>query len=103
MAKRRTGRKNPDTIGINLGELLTNKLKELHVTNTELGRRTNRPHSAFYSLRRRPSMQAYLLWELSVALEYDFFSDISRALLQKHSQVKSASDSAQSAIASLQK
>jgi hypothetical protein len=33
MGKRKRGRKNPETIGVNLGELLTEKLKELHVTN----------------------------------------------------------------------
>jgi transposase-like protein len=103
MGKRKRGRKNPETIGVNLGELLTEKLKELHVTNAELGRRMDRPPSAAYPWRRQPSVQAYVLWEISIALKYDFFSALSMALQEKYPDVISAFAKDKETIDSLQK
>jgi hypothetical protein len=97
--KRKRGKKNPEAIGIDIGSMLTKKLKEFHLSNSEVGRRINRPHSAIYPLRRQPSMQAYLLWEISIAMNYDFFSALSSELQQKHPQIKSE----HAVIAALQK
>ncbi len=97
--KRKRGKKNPEAIGVDIGSMLTEKLKEFHLTNAEVGRRINRPHSSLYPLRRQPSMQAYMLWEISIAMNYDFFAAISSELQQKHPLIKSE----HAAIAALQK
>jgi hypothetical protein len=103
MGSRRTGRKDPTKIEVNIGELLTSKLKELHVTNAELGRRINRPHSAAYPWRRQPSVQAYVLWEISIALKYDFFSALSKAMQEKHLEVVGENASDKETMSELQR
>jgi hypothetical protein len=99
MIKRRVGRKNPEVIGIHVGTLLTKKLKEYHITKAEVARRISRPHSSLYTLTHNPSMQAYLLWELSIAMNFDFFATLSSELQQKHPEIKSE----HAAIIALQK
>jgi hypothetical protein len=44
-------------------------------------------------------MQAYMLWEISIAMNYDFFAAISSELQQKYPQIKSE----HAVIAALQK
>jgi hypothetical protein len=97
------GKKQSNIIEEHVGELLTAKLKELHVTNIELARRINRPHSAIAPMRKQPSMQAYMLWEVSVALKYDFFSALSESMHRLHPEVSSATASDKAVIASLEK
>ena len=89
MTKRRVGRKNPEVIGMHIGTLLSKKLKEYHISKAEVARRISRPHSSLYPLTHNPSMQAYLLWELSIAMKYDFFATLSSELQQKHPEIKS--------------
>jgi plasmid maintenance system antidote protein VapI len=103
MEKRKRGKKNPEVIEVHLGKLLSEKIKEQRLSKTAVARSINRPSSAIKPLCDRPSMQAYLLWELSIALDYDFFSAVSQALLQKHPQISSANANDKATIASLQK
>ena len=103
MLKRKRGTKNPEVIEVHLGKLLSEKIKEERLSKSEVARKINRPPTAIKPLLSRPSMQAYLLWELSIALEYDFFSALSAALLEKHPQVKSAGENQRTTIAHLEK
>ncbi|MEP7168590.1 MAG: hypothetical protein ABI855_04415 [Bacteroidota bacterium] len=103
MEKRKRGTKNPSVIGIHLGNLLNEKIKEQRLSKTEAGRKIKRPPTAIKPLLSRPSMQAYLLWELSIALEYDFFSHLSQALLEKLPDIKGVNPPGKATIAALQK
>jgi hypothetical protein len=100
---RRLGRKNPEVIDVHIGNLLLEKLKEFHLTKVEVARRTNRAQTSILPLTRRPSMQAYILWEISIAMKYDFFSSLSKSLLEKHPDIKSETTSLHATIASLEK
>lgn len=103
MEKRKRGTKNPSIIKVHLGNLLSEKIKDQRLTKSAVARKINRPPSAIKPLLNRPSMQAYLLWELSIALEYDFFAHLSQALLTNHPHIKSANTQDTTTIASLQK
>src|SRR5947207_1978749 len=89
MAKRSLGKKNPEVIAVHIGTLLANKFKEMHITKTEVARRISRPHSSMRLLASRPSMQAYMLWEMSIATNFDFFATLSSELQQKYPDMKS--------------
>jgi hypothetical protein len=103
MEKRKRGTKNPSIIKVHLGNLLNEKIKEQHLTKSELGRKIKRPRSAIKPLLNRPSMQAYLLWELSIALEYDFFAHLSQALSEKYPGIKTTGTQDKAVIAALEK
>jgi len=77
------GKKNADVMNINIGQLLSKKLKELKIFNKTLAVKTGRAPSSIFPLLRRPSMQTYLLWEISEAIGYNFFHEIAQALDEK--------------------
>jgi hypothetical protein len=96
-------RRKPEKMEAHAGKLIAQKVKELKFSKAEVARRINRPASNIPPLLKQRSMQAYILWELSIALDYDFFSAISQALIEKHPTLTGANASAQSRIASLEK
>ena len=107
MEKRKRGNKNPSITGIHLGKMVAEKIKEQRISKAELARRmSGRPDSAISPLLKRPSMQAYLLWELSIALKYDFFEPLSEALSRQAAaqgaQMVSGKAGAQAAMAALE-
>lgn len=62
--------------GLNVGAMLLQTLHRKRVTHAVLGRRLGRDQSMIGDLLTRSSMQAYLIWELSVALNHNFFADL---------------------------
>jgi len=83
MAKFKRGKKDMTAMTVNIGELLAKKMKELKIPKTTLSAKTGRATSALNPLVKRPSMQTYLLWEISEALGYNFFHEIAEALDEK--------------------
>jgi len=103
MGKVNRSRKDAGVLPVHIGKLLSEKIKEKKLNRTEIARSINRAHTAIKPLFNRPSIQAYFLWELSIALQYDFFSVLSDALLQKHPEVNSLHNNDKATIASLEK
>ena len=83
MEKRKRGKKNSLIADVHTGNLVSEKIKQLRLSNAEVARKISRPRSAISPLLKRPSMQCYLLWELSIALDYDFFDVLSAKLSEK--------------------
>ena len=59
-----------------LGNLIRKKLKELHITSTEAARRLGVNATNMHAYYKQPSVQFGIIWKLSIAVNYDFFSDI---------------------------
>lgn len=60
--------------------MLKKALQSKRVTHAVLGRRLGRNQSMIKDLVARSSLQTYLVWELSVALGHNFFSDLAQQL-----------------------
>lgn len=103
MEKNKKRGRNTQIMDVHLGNLLSEKIKEKRLSKKAVERSIGRSNNAVKRLMGRPSIQAYLLWELSIALEYDFFAEISRALQQKHQVVGGANGNDKTLIASLEK
>jgi hypothetical protein len=80
MAKHKRGKKSTDTMSVHTGELLWQKMKEQKIAKTTLAAKTGRADSAIFPILKRPSVQAYVLWEISEAMGYNFFHEIAEAL-----------------------
>ena len=77
------GKKNANVMPVHLGNLLAKKIKERRYSKAAIARRINRNINAITPILKRPSMQCYLLWELSDAFKYDFFELLSEELKLK--------------------
>ncbi len=88
-------------MGIHLGEKVTERMKNQHLTNAELDRRLAR-NGGMYHIIRKPSIQTYLLWEISIALNYDFFALLSDLLAAQHPQMESPRQNTIATINNLQ-
>ena len=100
------GRKksNPNVIGVNIGKLMAAKMEEMRISQAGLTRKLKRNHQSIISqMLKRKSMQAYLLWELSIAMNYDFFRHISEELIDQNPSLRGSTPSAQNRIAALEK
>lgn len=65
---------------LQVGQMVKAKMATYRVSLAWLGRKLNRnPRTLARSLSGN-SMQAYLIWELSIALRHNFFSDLARQL-----------------------
>jgi len=104
MERNKRGKKNPNIMPVNLGSLLAEKIKEKRLSKALIARRINRSVNAVSPLLKRPSMQTYLLWELSIALNYNFFEHLSEQLKQKAGgKIGSGNGSAEQTITVMQK
>ena len=65
---------------LNTGQLVEAERRRQRVTLAVLARRSKRNASAIARTLNRPSMQVYVLWELSVALNHNFFADLAQQL-----------------------
>lgn len=101
----KNGKRNPGITGLHLGKIVADKMMELRINKAELTRKMRRNHQSIISaLFKRPSMQTYLVWELSIALKYDFFGYLSEQIMQKAGgQIISNNIMAQQKIAELEK
>ena len=77
------GKKKTDMMTVNIGELLQKVINERKLQKSAIARKIDRANGAVNPLLRRPSMQTYLLWEISEAIEYNFFHEIAQALDEK--------------------
>ncbi len=56
-----------------IGNLIAAKMKELHISPTELARRLQMKRINSYNILKRKSIQTNLLQRISKAINYDFF------------------------------
>lgn len=59
---------------IHIGLIIKNKVKEIGITDAELGRRINTTRQNVQNLFKRKSIDTSQLMQISNALEYDFFT-----------------------------
>ena len=69
--------------GQHIGNLVAEIMKQRGINKAELARRLHRNYSTTAALLRQPSLQVYVLWELSLALSHDFFETLSQAVQAK--------------------
>ena len=70
-----------NTIGeLNVVSIVRAKMFERGINKARLARKLNRDSTGIKRSIYRSSMQCYLLWELSVALDHNFFSDLAAQL-----------------------
>jgi hypothetical protein len=67
-------------IGLNTGALLKQVLKIRRITHAALARAVNRSQSNISVILGERSTQAYILWEMSIALRHNLFTDIAAQL-----------------------
>jgi transcriptional regulator with XRE-family HTH domain len=61
-----------------LGQMIDDRLKVIGMTKAEFGRRINTSRQNVSLILRKESMDTKLLQKISVVLDHDFFSDLSR-------------------------
>jgi len=66
--------------GLDTGNMVRSKMWGQRMTHAMLARKMQRGQSTVKGIIHNTSMQCYLLWELSVALRHNFFSDLARQL-----------------------
>lgn len=66
--------------GLDVGQMIRGKQQQKRVTHAVLGRRLDRNQSAIKRILYNSSIQTYLVWELSVSLKHNFFTDLSQQL-----------------------
>ncbi len=59
-----------------IGNLIRKKLKELNISSSEAARRLGVNSTNMHAYYKNPSIQFGIIWKLSIAVNYDFFSDI---------------------------
>lgn len=65
---------------LHVGKLVETERRNQRVTIAVLSRRMRRNQSGMNGILKRSSMQAYLVWELSVALGHNFFTELAQQL-----------------------
>jgi hypothetical protein len=65
---------------LDTGSMLRKVQQHKRITYAVLGRRTDRAQSTIKRLMTGKTIQCRVLWELSVALEHNFFSDLAAQL-----------------------
>lgn len=66
--------------GLHTGQLIREVLRTKRITQAALSRATRRPQSNISKLLNEPSTQAYILWEMSQALNHNLFADLAAQL-----------------------
>ncbi len=72
-------KRNPD-IPMNVGKMIKQVMFDRGINKARLSRRLGRNSTGIKRMIDRPSIQAYLIWELSVALGHNFFTDLAQQL-----------------------
>lgn len=73
-------RKGNTITELNVGRLVRTEQKRQRLTHAILARRMNRNQGSIKSMLSHTSIQTYLVWELSVALGHNFFTDLAQQL-----------------------
>lgn len=66
--------------GLHTGQLVKTVLGKKRVTHAALARAVHRSSSNISALIANPSNQTYILWEISLALRHNLFTDIAAQL-----------------------
>lgn len=74
------GPKGNDVANLNVGKLVKQTMFDKGVNKARLSRRLNRNSSGIKRMIDNHSIQTYLVWELSVALGHNFFTDLAQQL-----------------------
>ena len=64
----------------NVGQLLKNHLRQHRLRRGVLAGLLGRSYSTVYNYQESPNMQTHILWELSTALNHNFFMDLAAQL-----------------------
>ena len=83
-------------VNLDTSLMLKELLQKRRVTHAVLARRMKRSQPTIKGLLERRSIQTYILWELSVALKHNFFTDLAAqlnaatdgALTRQHSETE---------------
>lgn len=59
-----------------IGNMIRKKIFDLNLTASEAARRLGVASSTVHAYYQQPSLQLGIIWKLSIALQYDFLSDI---------------------------
>ncbi len=65
---------------LDAGRIVRRVMFEQGINKARLGRMLERNGSTVKGIIYRSSMQAYILWELSIALRHNFFADLAHQL-----------------------
>jgi len=66
--------------GLHIGRLIERERRRQRITFAVLARRIGRNATTLTRSLERSSIQTYLIWELSVALKHNFFTDLAQQL-----------------------
>ncbi len=83
MTYKNRGKKNTAIMSVNVGNLIAAKIKEQKAYKSDIAKKIGREPAAIFPIVKRPSLQTYLLWEISEAIGHNFFHEIAEALDEK--------------------
>ncbi len=63
-----------------LGSLMDQKIYETHNTRNSIGKLIGKSHLTVFGYTKEASLQCRILWDLSQALNFDFFEHLSKCL-----------------------
>lgn len=63
-----------------LGSFVDKKIYETHNTRASVGKLIGKSHLTVYGYTKEPSLHSRILWDLSKALNFDFFEYLSNSL-----------------------
>ncbi len=67
-------------VGLDVGKLVRQRMFDKGMNRARLARAMNRNATGMSARIYSSSMQAYLIWELSIALKHNFFADLAHQL-----------------------
>ncbi|MBI1288765.1 MAG: hypothetical protein GC178_14450 [Flavobacteriales bacterium] len=76
----KSSQKGNQIIGLHTGSMVEAERRKQRITFAVLSRRLGRNATGLTRILKRSSMQTYLVWELSVALGHNFFTDLAQQL-----------------------
>jgi hypothetical protein len=65
---------------LNIGLMVRRVMKQKHKNKMDIAKVLTRNHGTISRIVKGRSMQAYLVWELSLALKHNFFNDLAEQL-----------------------
>lgn len=87
---------------LDISKMLTAYFTKNRTRKAALARKLNKDTSFISKLQKRPSIQSQSLWDLSHALEYNFFQDIAHLLPSSYATTLPENDAKDKTIAALQ-
>jgi hypothetical protein len=85
-----------------LGNLVDNKIYQSHNTRPSIAKKIGKSHLTVFGYTKEPSLHARILWDLSKALNFDFFEHLSMCLNLNNSAVSKNAANTQAVTKSMQ-